>query len=108
MSSKTESPIRKAIAKDIRQSGGWALITSGSIKTAQGTPDIIATVPTRDGSDSFYLCAIEVKTETGDTSKIQDETLERMEQRGFAVFTPRSLQEWHTQIKEFAWGSEHG
>ena len=108
MSKKAESQIREAIATDIRQSGGWAIITSGSIKTAQGTPDIIASVPCRDDSGQFYMCAIEVKTENGDLSILQAEVLERMGKRGFAVFIPTSLRNWHTQFKNFAYRNEHG
>lgn len=103
MSKKLESTIREAIATDIRQSGGWAIVTSGSIKTAQGTPDIIATVPTGRGDGKFFLCAIEVKTETGDPSILQRQITDRMGQRGFAVFFPTSLRNWHETFKKFAW-----
>jgi hypothetical protein len=102
MGKKEESNIREAIATDIRQSGGWAIITSGSIKTAQGTPDIIATVPSPNRDNQFFLCGIEVKTETGVPSKLQLKIAKHMELRGFKVFFPHSLQDWHTQFKHFA------
>ena len=108
LSKKAESLIREAIATDIRQSGGWAVVTSGSIKTAQGTPDIIATVPDPHRIGSYVTCAIEVKTEVGKPSILQEEITDRMGQRGFAVFFPDSLRDWHREFKSYVWSMTRG
>lgn len=93
MSSKEESLIRKKIATWIRKQNGVAIVTSGSIKTAQGTPDILATV-WGHRSYRWITHAIEVKTLVGEPSQLQVATLNEMSRKGWVTSLPTSVDEF--------------
>lgn len=93
MSSKEESLIRKKIATWIRKHNGVAIVTSGSIKTAQGTPDILATL-WGHRSYRWITHAIEVKTVVGSPSALQVATLNDMTYKGWVTSLPTSVDDF--------------
>lgn len=96
---KAESAIRTNIANHINRSG-WALVVAGSIKTAQGTPDIVGTIWNSD-LKRFIPIAVEVKTDEGTPSAIQIEVLKHMRNKGYLPMVVSSVRQFDEIVKDY-------
>lgn len=94
MSKKAESSIRTSIANFIRKEGGYATITSGSIKTAGGTPDILSSLQAHM-QDRWIHHAVEVKTSTGTPDLRQLVVLRMMGRRGYLPMVVDNVRDFH-------------
>lgn len=100
MSAKEESAIRTRIAEFTRKEGGNAIVFSGSIKQAGGTPDILTTLWGKY-SGQWIHHAVEVKTDTGTPTKRQIIVLQNMGDKGYLPMIVSSVREFHELHKHF-------
>lgn len=80
---------RKVITKLEKE--GWLVLRLRSVSSsisANGIPDLLALKPDSD-SGKFDVKFIEVKSETGRTSKIQDYVIKKLREMGFDVVVDR-------------------
>jgi Holliday junction resolvase len=86
MAKKPESRLQRRIRDRLeKEVGGWWFKVHGSMFQVAGVPDLVGCV-----NGMFF--ALEVKTEDGDTSEIQDETIRRIKLEGggaTVVVTPK-------------------
>lgn len=100
MAKKDESAIRTRIAKFVRDEYGNAIVFSGSIKQAGGTPDLLTTLWGKQ-SGQWIHHAVEVKTETGEPSKRQVIVLQVMGRKGYVPMIVDNVRAFHEVHKMF-------
>ena len=102
MTQKAESTIRTNIAQFIRTSDGFAFVTSGSIKTAQGIPDILGSIWAKNLNDYVHV-AVEVKTENGEPSAVQVEVLKVMRLKGYLPMIVTGVREFDEIVRNYGY-----
>lgn len=81
-----------------KEIGGWWVKLTGSIFIKRGVPDIIGIF--KDG-DLIIPCFIEIKTEKGEVSKIQEITIKKIQNNGGCAFIARSIDDVKKEINAY-------
>lgn len=81
-----EKTIQNAIKRYLAEIGAYCIVTHGSRFSKRGTPDIIACLNGR-------FIAIEVKTDAGQLTKLQEIELKRWQDAGALAFVARSVED---------------